>query len=161
MHFSYSPSPRPVTTSAFHPWKTSGRSASGDDADPRFRPIAAVDGGGDSLLMKGTILSIATGSAALAACVPAKNSVDVDTSGSPNVSGVVVLCDRETRLTARGDHLTAGVPITCEGCGEVRLRSGDGASATCQIGYVTPGAVQEFYFVLQRGECIPVRTEVQ
>ena len=111
--------------------------------------------------MKGTILSILLGSAALAACVPAKNSVDVDTSGSPNVSGVVVLCDRETRLTARRDHLTAGVPITCEGSGEVRLRSGDGASATCQIGYVTPGAVQEFYFVLQRGECIPVRTEVR
>ncbi|WP_284876572.1 hypothetical protein [Brevundimonas sp. MEB006b] len=111
--------------------------------------------------MKRTILGILTCSAALAACVPAKNSIDIDTSGSPNVSGVGVLCDKETPLIVRGDHLIATVPITCEGVGEIRLRLGDGASATCQVGYVTPGIGQEFYFVLQRGQCIPVSTEVR
>lgn len=106
--------------------------------------------------MKPTTLSIVLGSLALSACVPAKNSVDIDTSGSPNVSGVVVLCDQETPLTKRGEHLTAAVPITCEGVGEARLRSGDGASATCQIGYVSPGLDQEFSFALERGECVPI-----
>lgn len=111
--------------------------------------------------MKPTILSIMLGSVALAACVPAKNSVDIDTAGSPNVSGVVVLCDQERSLTVRGDHLIAAVPITCEGVGEARLRLGDVASATCQIGYVSPGLDQGFYFVLERGECIPVRKVVR
>ena len=67
------------------------------------------------MLMKRTTFAILLGSAALAACVPAKNSVDVDTSGSPNVSGVVFLCDQQTPLSVRGDHLIAAVPITCEG----------------------------------------------
>lgn len=111
--------------------------------------------------MKRTILGILLCSAALAACVRAQNSIDIDTSGSQNVSGVVVLCDKETPLTVRGDHLIATVPITCEGVGEVRLRLGDGASATCKIGYVTPGVDQEFYFLLQRGQCIPISTEVR
>lgn len=111
--------------------------------------------------MKLITLGILLGSAALAACVPAKNSVDIVTSGSPNASGVVDLCDEETPLTVRGDHLIAAVPITCEEVGEARLRLGNGASATCQIGYVTPGVGQEFYFVLQHGECTPVRTEVR
>lgn len=111
--------------------------------------------------MKRTFFSILIGSVALAACVPAKNSVDIDTSGSPNVSGMVVLCEQDTPLTVRGDHLIAVVPITCEGVGEVRLRLGDGSRAACPIGYVSPGLDQEFYLVLERGECSLVRTEVR
>jgi hypothetical protein len=106
--------------------------------------------------MKRTALNIVLGSAALAACVPARNAVDIDVSGSPSVSGVVVLCDQEIPLTARGEHLTAAVPITCEGVGEARLSLGDGATATCQIGYVSPGLDQEFSFALERGECVPI-----
>lgn len=106
--------------------------------------------------MKRTVLSIALGSAALAACVPTRNLVSVDVSGAPGVSGVVMLCDQETALIARGERLTAAVPITCEGGGEVRLRFEDGTTATCQIGYVSAGLNQEFLFELEHEECVPI-----
>ncbi len=106
--------------------------------------------------MKRTVLSIALGSAALAACVPTRNSVSIDVSEAPGVSGVVILCDQETALIARGERLTAAVPITCEGGGEVRLQFDDGATATCQIGYVSAGLNQKFLFDLKGGECVPL-----
>ena len=121
-------------------------------ADP-LRTLAAM---GLVCGMKRTTLSIVLGSVALAACMPPRNSVDIDTSGSPNASGVVVLCDQETPLTVRGSHLTAAVPITCEGVGEARLHLSDSTTATCPIGYVSPGLDQEFLFALERGKCVAI-----
>lgn len=101
------------------------------------------------------VISTYLSGAVLAACSPPMmNSVEVDTSGSPHVSGVVSLCGRETKLTRRGDSLRASLSVTCEGSGEVRLSSETGSEITCPIGYVTPGAEQKFSFALKDNECV-------
>jgi hypothetical protein len=99
-------------------------------------------------------VSALVGLSVLAACSPVKNHVVVDATGSPDLSGVVSLCGRDTNLTRQGDRLSAAVSITCEGDGEVRLRFQNGSVATCQIGYVTPGAAQRFSFALKNGACV-------
>lgn len=106
--------------------------------------------------MKPTFIIITLGSVALSACVPAKNSIDIDVTEARGVTGSVMLCDRETPLVVQGTHLRASVPVTCEGVGEVRLRLGNDANATCQIGYVSPGLEQDFLFALRGDECVPI-----
>lgn len=106
--------------------------------------------------MKPTYIMLALGSAALSACVAAKNSVEIDVTEARGVAGSVMLCNRETPLIVQGTHLKASVPVTCEGVGEVRLRLANDANATCQIGYVSPGLEQDFQFALKDDQCVPI-----
>ncbi len=91
----------------------------------------------------------------LGGCSPTvENTFRVDTSGDPAAVAVLMLCGKETDLARQGDMLTVALPIICEGDGEVRVRLTSGRQVTCQVGYVTPGAMQSFSYLLHEGACI-------
>lgn len=93
----------------------------------------------------------------LAGCSPVRNTFEVDTAASSDAVAILALCGRETPLTRSGQLLKVARPITCEGHGEVQVRLKDGSRASCVVGYVTPGAVQNFHFQLRDGRCEPIR----
>jgi hypothetical protein len=51
-----------------------------------------------------------------------------------------------------GDRFVGTRGISCEGDGEIIVSQG-GSTVRCVVGYVTPGAVQDFSFVVENGSC--------
>jgi hypothetical protein len=51
------------------------------------------------------------------------------------------------------DQIGGKARITCEGTGVILVRLTDGYETVCHIGYVTPGAVQHFEFVVEGSQC--------
>jgi len=92
----------------------------------------------------------------LAGCSPVRNTFEVDAAASPDAVATLALCGKETPLNRSGQRLRVAFPITCEGHGEVRVQFEDGGRATCGVGYVTPGAVQDFRFRVHDGRCDPI-----
>ena len=91
----------------------------------------------------------------LAGCSPVGNTIEVDAAAAPDAVATLALCGKETPLQRSGRLLMAAFPITCEGHGEVKVRFKDGGRTSCAIGYVTPGAVQDFRFRIRDGRCDP------
>ncbi|MBT2133164.1 hypothetical protein KK137_02355 [Croceibacterium sp. LX-88] len=66
----------------------------------------------------------------------------------------VQLCGTETPMLQHGKYFFAGVPITCEGSGQIHLAYRDGDRADCAIGHVSTGS-QQWYFRAQKASCEP------
>lgn len=64
------------------------------------------------------------------------------------------LCGKKTLLQRRGGSFVGTQIVTCEGGGEIMIRS-ENSSMSCELGYVTPGAPQDFSFVVEHGICRP------
>lgn len=92
----------------------------------------------------------------LASCSPVRNTFEVDTPASPGAVATLALCGKETPLDRSGQRLRVAFPITCEGHGEVLVQFQDGSRTTCGVGYVTPGAIQDFRFRVRDGRCDPI-----
>ena len=92
----------------------------------------------------------------LTGCSAVPNTFEVDIAASPGATATLALCGNETPLTRIGGLLMTARPITCEGQGEVRVRFKDGGRARCGIGYVTPGALQDFRFRIRDGRCVAI-----
>lgn len=63
------------------------------------------------------------------------------------------LCGKATELRRSGARFSTVRKITCEGAGEITIRFADRPPASCRVGYVTPGAVQDFQFEVDGLEC--------
>ena len=95
--------------------------------------------------------------ALLVGCSPTgANTFQVDTAASPDAVATLAICGKETPLKRRGPFLATDRSITCEGHGEVRVQRTGGGVSICPVGYVTPGAKQDFRFRLRDGICEPV-----
>ncbi len=102
----------------------------------------------------GAVIIGLTLSATVAACSDVPNTFNVK-SNRMVTSADLRLCGKEKRLHKLGDSFVGAQRITCEGEGQIIVRS-DRAPVTCVVGYVTPGAVQDFSFLVEAGSCRPV-----
>lgn len=92
--------------------------------------------------------------AMLAGCgLALRDSFMVEDPQGQIAGGTLSLCGQAVPLDQVGEDWHASARISCEGSGEIRLVLAGGGMATCQVGYVTPGSVQDFLFRLQEGEC--------
>lgn len=92
----------------------------------------------------------------LAACRDVPNTFEVEVR-DPNVTTALLrLCGSETNLSKAVDRFAGVQDISCESAGEIVVSFSDRQPVTCPIGYVTPGAVQKFRFVIEGGKCQPV-----
>lgn len=90
----------------------------------------------------------------LAACSSIENDFIITDSGNAVSSADVVLCGARIPLVRHGNVLSGSFKITCEGEGFVSANLRSGGEIRCRIGYVTPGAKQDFNFVVERGQCL-------
>jgi hypothetical protein len=58
----------------------------------------------------------------------------------------LTLCGAEVPLRRSGRQLALSKVLNCEGSGHIRLHYKSGRRYDCIVGYVTPGAVQNFTF---------------
>jgi len=65
----------------------------------------------------------------------------------------VHLCGDKVSLSKHGQEFVGKARVSCEGTGSVLLHLKDGRLVPCEVGYVTPGAIQAFRFRLQGTEC--------
>jgi hypothetical protein len=81
------------------------------------------------------------------------NAFVVDDPGEVVASAKLNLCGSE-RMLDRTDHrFSTSMRIDCEGEGKILLRLSNGHEISCLVGYVTPGAKQDFEFVVERSQC--------
>ncbi len=93
----------------------------------------------------------------LAGCGSAlRDSFMVEDPQGMIVGGELVLCEAVTPLEKVGEDWHANLHVDCEGSGEILLVLADGREAVCETGYVTPGALQDFLFRLEGGDCVAV-----
>lgn len=64
-----------------------------------------------------------------------------------------MLCGQSTDLTRTGEQFKGVVPVRCEGDGIIKVRFPNQQAVNCTVGYVTPGAVQNFKFRVENGGC--------
>ena len=89
---------------------------------------------------------------ALAGCsLPSGNSFTVADENAVLRSAQLVLCSTTIPLERHDGRFTATRQIDCEGSGYILLTEASGEQRQCVVGYVTPGAKQEFTF--QESEC--------
>jgi hypothetical protein len=93
---------------------------------------------------------------ALAGCARAKNTFEVEDPQGLVRSATLRLCGSETPLLRAGNKLILSHPITCEGDGEIQLFYKEGGPERCLVGYVTPGAKQDFHFRADHSSCQPL-----
>lgn len=86
-------------------------------------------------------------------CSRVPNSFVVEDQNRAVASAKLVLCGSETPFERTGDRLVVSKRIECEGSGLVRLRYASGEEHECVVGYVTPGAVQDFTFRATKNGC--------
>ena len=87
-------------------------------------------------------------------CERSPNSFTVHAPGA--VSAELRLCGEAVGLARSGDTLSVTHAIRCEGEGTIAVHFPDRPSASCHIGYVTPGAVQNFRFKVDGDRCVPL-----
>jgi hypothetical protein len=68
-------------------------------------------------------------------------------------SAKIELCDSERMMDRQGRYFWATQEITCEGSGLIRLTYRDGSTHDCIVGYVTPGAHQNFTYQATNSGC--------
>jgi len=83
---------------------------------------------------------------AITACTQAENGFVVEDQQQRVETATLVLCGSETPLRRKGDQLEVSKVVQCEGEGRIKLRYSSGDEHECVVGYVTPGAVQNFAF---------------
>jgi hypothetical protein len=91
--------------------------------------------------------------ALLCACDAAGNQFAVFDPDVAVLRAELRLCEKTVPMEREGQGLTARMDIDCEGSGAIVLTLRDGRSATCPIGYVTPGAMQNFNFIVEGDRC--------
>jgi hypothetical protein len=90
----------------------------------------------------------------LVACSPGtSDSFDVRIADGAAMTATLKLCGEEVALVRKGDHFTGTRRTRCEGGGEIVVAFSDRPPVSCNVGYVTPGAAQDFSYVVQGGAC--------
>lgn len=89
----------------------------------------------------------------LSACERASNRFDVRVADGEVIGAELRLCGRQVPLSRSGDRFTGVQPARCEGHGEIQVSFADRQTASCHIGYVTPGLDQVFDFIVRDGRC--------
>lgn len=82
-----------------------------------------------------------------------KNSFTVWDERGVVSSAQLVLCGARSHFERKNGRFTAIRQIDCEGSGYILLTDSDGDQRQCMVGYVTPGAAQEFTY--RERECQP------
>lgn len=93
---------------------------------------------------------------ALAACSTVENTFTVEDEKGAVKAADLVLCGSTTPLQRSDGRYSISKPIDCEGEGHIRLTYASGHERECLVGYVTPGAKQDFRFRASETECQPV-----
>ena len=93
---------------------------------------------------------------ALAACSAVENTFTVQDEKGAVTAADLVLCGSTTPLKRSNGRFTLSMPIDCEGDGRIRLTHASGHEQDCLVGYVTPGAKQDFRFRASEAECQPL-----
>lgn len=112
-------------------------------ANVGFRPIADIRDNSHTEPMRCIALAIPL---VLSACSTVENTFVVEDEQKSIVAATLVLCGSVTPLQRRGDRLVVSQSIDCEGSGHIRLRYASGDEHNCPVGYVTPGAEQNFTY---------------
>jgi len=89
----------------------------------------------------------------LIGCDRTANTFEVQAPGA--ASAELRLCGRTTSLQPSGGKLAASRAITCEGEGDITVRFPKRPPVGCHVGYVTPGAAQDFRFKVDGDRCRP------
>lgn len=92
----------------------------------------------------------------LVGCSRVENSFTVEDEGRTIAVADLVLCDSTTPLKRVDGRFVVSKPISCEGEGYIRLTYASGQEKECRIGYVTPGAKQDFRFRAGESKCQPL-----
>ena len=90
---------------------------------------------------------------ALSACSRVENTFVVEDEQHAVVTATLFLCGSETPLQRTGERLAVSKAIDCEGSGRITLRYASGGKHVCIVGYVTPGAVQNFAYRASENGC--------
>jgi hypothetical protein len=92
----------------------------------------------------------------LAACSRTPNSFEVRVDGGAAIGAEVRLCGEKIPLAKAENRFAGPDRGACEGSGDILVSFSDRRSASCRIGYVTPGLAQSFGFIVKDGDCRPV-----
>jgi hypothetical protein len=93
---------------------------------------------------------------ALVACSAVENTFTVEDEKGAVTAAALVLCGSTTHLVRSDGRFSVSKPIDCEGEGHIRLTYASGQERDCLVGYVTPGAKQDFRFRASETECQPL-----
>ena len=96
---------------------------------------------------------------ALAACSAVANTFTVEDEKGAVKAADLVICGSTTPLARSDGSFSVSKPIDCEGEGRIRLTYASGHERECLVGYVTPGAKQDFRFRATEAECEPLISE--
>lgn len=69
-------------------------------------------------------------------------------------SAVVQLCGSQVKLSRSKGGFSGYKKVNCDGDGKIVVLLSGGRETSCPIGYVAPGAKQEFPFIVQGGRCV-------
>ena len=100
-------------------------------------------------------LSMCFGVFCLSSCTKISNGFSVKDAEGTISSAELRLCNNRLQLIKSGGEFRGEMLITCEGEGIILVHLSDGRETACKIGYVTPGAKQNFQFSLEHGSCHP------
>ena len=81
---------------------------------------------------------------ALMACTQAESRLVVEDQQKNRETATLVLCGSETPLQRTGDQLAVCKVVQCEGDGHIERQYSSDDGLECVVGYVMPGAVQNF-----------------
>ncbi len=89
----------------------------------------------------------------VSACSSVENTFVVADEQKMVAAAELRLCGAEAPLQRSGGQLTTSKAIDCEGSGRIHMRYASGREYDCIVGYVTPGAVQNFTFRATENGC--------
>jgi len=92
----------------------------------------------------------------LSACGSVDNTFTVSDPEGMATSAELRLCGKSQNLGHSNQNFATSVPITCEADGAVLVHLANGETTSCVVGYVTPGAVQRFDFLIKGTQCLPI-----
>ena len=95
---------------------------------------------------------------ALACCNRVENRFGVNDPNGQVTSAQLRLCGSTVKLEQAGHRFSTSQAITCEGEGDILVHLIDKREVSCHIGYVTPGAKQDFEFEIKGSQCEPKAT---
>jgi hypothetical protein len=90
---------------------------------------------------------------ALAACSAVENTFTIDDDKGTVTGANLVLCGSTTPLRRVDGRFILRKSVNCEGSGYIRLTYATGDKRDCPVGYVTPGAAQDFRFRAGEAAC--------
>jgi hypothetical protein len=96
---------------------------------------------------------------ALVGCSAVENTFTVADEKKAVKAADLILCGSTTPLQRLNGRFSVSKPIDCEGSGHIRLTYALGREQTCAVGYVMPGAKQDFRFLATEAECEPLIAE--